>query len=62
MSILAKKQTKTPRKTQKNTTYWKPLEYWISKCQLKGAQFLHLTCQGGGSPPCLPVSYATGST
>jgi len=24
------------------------------------AQFLHLPCKGGGSPPCLPVSYATG--
>jgi len=24
------------------------------KCQLKGTQFLHLACQGGGSPPCPP--------
>jgi len=23
--------------------------------------FLHLACQGGGSNPCTPVSYATGS-
>jgi len=34
-------------------------EYKISKCQLKGAQFLHLVCQGGWFPPCPPVSYAT---
>jgi len=25
----------------------------------KGVQFLHSACQGGGSPPYLPVSYAT---
>ena len=36
-----------------------PKEYQISKCQLKGAQFLHLACQGGGAPPCPTVSYAT---
>jgi len=29
-------------------------EYEISKFQLKGAQFLHLACQGGGLPPCPP--------
>jgi len=34
-------------------------EYQISKCQLKGSEFLHLACQGGGSPPCLPVNNAT---
>jgi len=27
-----------------------PKEYYISKCQLEGTQFLHLACQGGGSP------------
>jgi len=31
-----------------------------SKMSTKGAQFLHLACQGEcGSPPCPPVSYAT---
>jgi len=31
----------------------------MTKYQLKGPQFLHLAYQGGGSPPCSPVSYAT---
>jgi len=34
----------------------------MSKCQLKGAQFLHLACQEGGSPPCSSVNYATALT
>ena len=28
----------------------KKKEYYISKCQLEGAQFFHSACQGGGSP------------
>jgi len=32
-------------------------EYNVSNCQLEGAQFLHLACQGGRSLPCpLPVT------
>jgi len=30
-------------------------EYYTSKCQVKGAQFLHLACQGGCSSSC-PLS------
>ena len=30
----------------------------MSKCQLKGAHFLHLACQGAARP-LPPVSYAT---
>jgi len=29
------------------------------KISTKGAQFLHLASQGGGSPSCSTVSYAT---
>jgi len=28
------------------------------KMSAKGAQFFHLACQGRGSHPCSPVSYA----
>jgi len=31
---------------RKKTTYRIAKEYQISKCQLKGAHFLHLACQG----------------
>jgi len=34
-------------------------EYNVSNCQLEGAQFLHLACQGGRSLPCPPASYVT---
>ena len=51
MDVYAsQKKTKTSRKPQKTTTYWKPKEYCISKFQLKRAQFLHLACQWGGLP------------
>jgi len=47
MSILAKKQ-KHPEKRKKTTTYRK-----INiKMSTRGAQFLHLACQGGGLPLC----------
>jgi len=49
----AKKQQ--PTENQKNTKY----QSW-PKCQLKGAQFLHLACQGKRLAPLPPVSYATG--
>jgi len=32
--VAAYINTKTPRKTQKTTTYWKPKEYSVSKCKL----------------------------
>jgi len=57
--IIGKWQSKNFRKTQKTTTYWKPKKYWISKYKQMGAQFLHLSCQEGGSHPCTSVSHAT---
>ena len=51
-----RRKTKTPRKTQKNT-HWKPKEYNITKCQLKGGQFLQRRLA-----PLAPVSYATGNS
>jgi len=54
MSRLAKNK-KAPRKTQKNNNL--RILNIKSKCQVKGAQFLHLACQG-----CrlAPLSNATG--
>jgi len=54
MSIPAKKR-KYPEKRKKK----QPKEYYISKCQQNGAQFLHLASQGWGLCPLLPVSCAT---
>jgi len=45
------KKTTTSRKTLKNNHPLKTKEL-ISKCQLKGAQFLHFDFQGGSSPSC----------
>jgi len=52
--ILAKKKTKTPRKTQKNNNLQKTKRILISKCQLKRGQFLHLVCQGDQPAPPAP--------
>jgi len=56
MSRLAKKR-KHPEKRKKTTTS----TILNIKMSTKGAQFLHLSCQGGRIAPLLPVSYATGS-
>jgi len=44
------KNMKTPRKAQKDNPAENQKNTIKFKCQLKGAQFLHLACQGGGSP------------
>jgi len=49
MSILAKNKENTPKNAKKQIK-----EYQILKCQLKGAQFLHLACQGGRLAPLSP--------
>jgi len=50
MSVLVKKKTKTLRKTQNNLLKTKRISN--IKISAKGAQFLHLACQGGSSPTC----------
>jgi len=54
ISILSKK-TKTPQKCKKNNLM-KAKRILDIKMSAKKPQFLHLSCQEGGSPPCpLPV-------
>jgi len=45
-----RKKTQQPTENQKNTEY---------RNRRYGARFLYLACQGGGSHPRPPVSYAT---
>jgi len=49
MSTLAK-NTKTPLKMQKTNNPQKYKRILNIKCQVKGAQFLHLACQGVAHP------------
>jgi len=54
---LNKRKKQQPTENQKSTKYQSG-----PKCQLKGAQFLHLACQGRRLALLPPVSYAMVTT